>query len=247
MNQDQFIYGKNSILECLDSDLSINKIWMVESGHPKLLEIEKLARLKKIPVIKSTPRELERISGTADHRSVVASISEINLLEEDYLLKSEVNLVVIPANIEDPHNLGAIIRSAFAFRTDALAIANRRSAFVNSTVIQASAGAALKLPIVRLGNLTNTLIKLRKAGFWIYGTLLDQDNRINLPDIQFPDKLVLILGNESKGMGQSLSKYCDANIYIPMDFESLNVSVATGVILSRIYEQKWSSKITTKL
>jgi 23S rRNA (guanosine2251-2'-O)-methyltransferase len=243
---DEIIYGKNSILECLDSEISINKIWIGISNNPKLIEIEKLARAKKIPVIKSNHKELERISGTEDHRSVVASISPIKLYDENFLMDNKFQTIVIPANIEDPHNLGAIIRSSLAFGVDAIAISNRRSAVVNSTVIQASAGAALKLPIARIGNINNTIEKLKKVGFWVYGTSLHEDNCMYLKEIDFPSKLVLILGNEAKGVSANISKHCDANVFIPMNFESLNVSVAAGIILSRVYEQKWSSKTTTK-
>lgn len=246
MSEDDIIYGKNSIIECLDSGLSINKIWLLPSNNPRIVEIEKLARSKKIPVIKATNKELERISGTTDHRSIVASISPIKLHEEDFLLDPKIETIVIPANIEDPHNLGAIIRSCLAFKVDTVAISNRRSAIVNSTVIQASAGAALKLAITRIGNINNTIEKLKKAGFWIYGSSSNEDNRIFLEKVDFPSKLVLILGNEAKGIPSNISKHCDANVYIPMDFESLNVSVAAGIILSRIYQQKWNSKTTTK-
>lgn len=238
-NTDNLVFGKNSILECLESSpQTISKIWvMTDSPNPKLKEIELKAREHKIPVLKVDRKALDKISQGEDHRSVIAEISPITVYEEEYLFTNkDIRTILIPVNIEDPHNLGAIIRTAHAFDVDVLAINSRKSTPVNSTVVSTSAGAVFRTKIVRLGNISNVIRKLKDAGFWIYGTSVTDNSAIALDKIKFDAKTVLLVGNEGKGLGDLLQKQCDFSIYIPMKFESLNVSVATGVILNKVYQ-----------
>ncbi len=103
-------------------------------------------------------------------------------------------------------------------------------------MVSTSAGAVFRTKIVRLGNISNVIRKLKDAGFWIYGTSVTDNSAIALDKIKFDAKTVLLVGNEGKGLGDLLQKQCDFSIYIPMKFESLNVSVATGVILNKVYQ-----------
>ncbi len=228
------IYGKNAVLHCLESELSINKIWINEVQKDRFRDIENLARSKKIPVIPLDKIKLSKISEGEDHKSIIAEISPIRIHEEDFLYNNtDFRNIIIPVEVEDPHNLGAIIRSSYAFKMDAIALLNRRTVAVNSTVVSASAGAALSLPIVRIGNVVNTIEKLKKLGYWIYGTSVS--NGENLYKLKFDTKSVILLGNEGKGLSDNILKHCDFRVHIPMEFESLNVSVAAGIILSKIY------------
>lgn len=236
----QKIFGKNAVLECLDSGISINKIWIADNPNPRLKEIEDKASKKRIPVLKLGRRELDRIAGSDEHRSVIAEIAPIKLHEEDFLFAQSIKRILIPVNIEDPHNLGALIRSAYAFDVDALVITKHKSTPVNETVISSSAGSALKLPIVRITNVVNILEKLKKNGFWIYGTVVssDRSQSSNLYETDFDEKSVIVVGNEGSGLTDNILKHCDFKVYIPTKFESLNVSVATGIILSRAFTQR---------
>lgn len=236
----QKIFGKNAVLECLDSEVSINKIWLADNPNPRLKEIEEKARSKRIPVLKLGRRELDRIAGSDEHRSVIAEITPIKLHEEEFLFGKSIKKILIPVNIEDPHNLGALIRSAYAFDVDALVITKHKSSPVTETVISSSAGSALKLPIVRITNVVNILEKLKKNGFWIYGTVVssEKNQSTNLYETEFDEKSVILVGNEGKGLTDNILKHCDFKLYIPIKFESLNVSVATGIILSRAFAQK---------
>lgn len=234
-NHNQKIFGKNPILESLDSGLSINKIWIADNPNPKLKEIETKARAKNIPIIKIGKKDLDRIADGEDHRSVIAEIAPVKILEEDYLYENDLKRILIPLNIEDPHNLGAIMRSALAFKVDAVVIGKHKSCPVNATVLRVSAGAASRLPIVRVGNIVNCLEKLKKQQFWVYGSHLDKDKSTSLYDTNFDKKSVILVGNEGKGLSDNIIKHCDFQIHIPIEFESLNVSVATGIILSRCY------------
>lgn len=241
-NQSEYIFGKNSVAECLESGVSVQKIWMQKSNNPRLKEIEMKARSEKIPVYKVDNIELDRIASKEDHRGAIALISPIKIEDESYLLKEEVKTVLIAANIEDPHNLGAMIRSAYGFGVDAFVISNRNSAPITSTVISSSAGACLKQKIVRIGNITECIEKLKKNRFWVYGTNVrsEEEGKMRTEDLnklKFDEKSVILMGNEGKGLSEKLLKHCDFLVHIPMKFESLNVSVATGIILNRVYSQ----------
>ena len=233
---ENLVFGKNAVQECLDADVSVNKLWVLaNSNNPKQIELEKAARQQKIPVMQVDRKELDRISGGAVHKSIIAQISPIKFLDEDFLIDNEkVNKILIAVNIEDPHNLGAISRSVRAFGIDALVITSRNSSPINETVISSSAGAILKTNIVRAGNITNLIKKLKDSGFWVYGSHLDKDKSTEINKIDFDDKSVLLVGNEGKGLSDKLVKHCDFIVHIPVKFESLNVSVATGILLSHL-------------
>ena len=228
------IYGKNSVLEALDA-ASISKIWIAEeSRDPRTKEIEDIARSKKVPVMRVKKSKLKQIANTEDHRSVVAQIIPIELKDEEFLFREDVQRILIPSNIQDPHNLGAIIRTAYAFGFDAIAVSNRKSVQINETVITSSSGAAFKMPIVRIGNATQCIEKLKKKNFWVYGANNSPEAQ-NLNDVKFDSKTVIIMGSEGAGIPEMLAKHCDFTVKIPIKFESLNVSVAAGVILSKVF------------
>ena len=239
MSETERIFGKNAVLECLGSDQSINKIWISNHPHPRLKEIEEQARVKKIPLIKLEKKDLDRLANGADHRSVIAEIAPITIHEESFLEQAQIQKILIPVNIEDPHNLGAIIRTAYAFNIDAIVITKHKGSPVNETVISTSAGAALRLPIVRVTNIVSCIEKLKKNGFWIYGSNVSQDKSRDLYKLDFDKKSVILVGNEGKGLSDNILKHCDFQIYIPIAFESLNVSVATGIILSKVYSSSY--------
>ena len=215
---------------------------MLNVHNPKLKEIETLARSKKIPVLRSPRQELDRLAEGEDHRSVVAEISPVKIHDEDFLYeknnKEKFKKIIVAVNIEDPHNLGAILRSAMAFGVDALIFTARKSTQITSTVISSSAGAALKIPLVRIGNTTDSILRLKEHGYWIYGTCVDQDNSSSLDKIEFHEKSVVLVGNEGKGLSDKVLKHCDYSVYIPVEFNSLNVSVATGIVLYQMSAKK---------
>ena len=239
---DNKVFGKNAVIECLNSDVSVNKIWLLDVHNPKLKEIETLARNKKIPVLRSPRQELERLAEGEDHRSVVAEICPVKIHEEDFLFEKnnqeKFKKIILAVNIEDPHNLGAILRSAMAFGVDALIFTARKSTQITSTVISSSAGAALKIPLVRIGNTTDSILRLKEHGYWIYGTCVDQDNSSSLNKVKFHEKSVVLVGNEGKGLSDKVLKHCDYSVHIPVDFNSLNVSVATGIVLYQMSAQQ---------
>lgn len=235
MEEKNIIYGRNSILEALKSESKINKIWHDANLNPKIIEILNLARDKKIPVMKVEKQKLFELSGTHDHRSIVAELSPIEFIDEKDFLKHDFKKVLIAVNVEDPHNLGAIIRSAYAFGIDAVCYTARNSAQLNNTVITSSAGAALKSNLVRISNVTNFINMLKDNKFWIYASVVEPEASENLNNVQFDDMSAILVGNEGKGLSDKVVKHCDFKIHIPVKFNSLNVSVATAIICNKVF------------
>ena len=200
------------------------------AGGPRLQEIIDLARERSIPV-RFEPREaLDRASNGAAHQGVVAfGAAQRYVGLEDVVAGAQ--LLVLLDGVEDPHNLGAIIRTAHAAAASAILIPERRAAPLTETVAKAAAGALEHLPVVRIGNVTQTLELLKKRGFWIYG--LDERGEQLYSETDYAKPTVFVMGGEGQGLHQLVKKHCDMLIRIPMAgaISSLNVSVAAGVVL----------------
>ena len=202
------------------------------SGGPRLQEIIDLAREHSVPV-RFEPREaLDRASNSAAHQGVVAFGAVQRYAElDDVLARGGVQLLVLLDGVEDPHNLGAIIRTAHAAGASAILIPDRRAAGLTDVVGKAAAGALEHLPVVRVGNVTQTLEMLKKRGFWIYG--LDERGTQLYSETDYAKPTVFVLGGEGQGLHQLVKKHCDVLVRIPMAgaISSLNVSVAAGIVL----------------
>ncbi len=235
--QQSRIFGKNSVLELLKTDVAVNKIWLQDIHNPRLKEIERLARAKKIPVLKLKKEDLNKLAEGHEHRSVIAETCPIEILEEDFLYKNDLKKILIAANIEDTYNIGAIVRTACAFGIDALVVTSRKSAPINDTVVKTSAGSIFNVNIVRIANLSLTIKRLKEKGFWIYGTNVKQEGSEALDKIEFDEKSVLIVGNEGKGLSSKKMEHCDFIVHIPVKFESLNVSVASSVLIYELMKK----------
>lgn len=185
--------------------------------------------------MKVEKQKLYELSGTQDHRSIVAELSPIEFIDEKDFLKHDFKKVLIAVNVEDPHNLGAIIRSAYAFGIDAVCYTARNSAQLNNTVITSSAGAALKSNLVRISNVTNFINMLKDNKYWIYASVVEPEGSDSLNNVQFDDMSAILVGNEGKGLSDKVVKHCDFKIHIPVKFNSLNVSVATAIICNKVF------------
>jgi 23S rRNA (guanosine2251-2'-O)-methyltransferase len=203
-----------------------------DAGGPRLQEIIDLARERSVPV-RFEPRDaLDRASNSAAHQGVVAFGAVERYAElEDVLAGAAAQLLVLLDGVEDPHNLGAIIRTAHAAGASAILIPDRRAAGLTEVVGKAAAGALEHLPVVRVGNVTQTLEALKKRGFWIYG--LDQRGPQLHSETDYARPTVFVLGGEGQGLHQLVKKHCDVLVRIPMAgaISSLNVSVAAGIVL----------------
>ena len=223
--------GIHPVREALLAGRNVDRVLIARgAGGPRLQEIIDLARERSVPV-RFEPREaLDRASSTAAHQGVVAFAAAQRYAELEPVV-SGARLLVLLDGVEDPHNLGAIVRSAHAAGASAVLIPERRAAGLTDTVAKAAAGALEHLPVVRIGNVNQTLEALKKRGFWIYG--LDERARDLYSETEFVTPTVLVLGGEGQGLHELVKKHCDALVRIPMAgaIASLNVSVAAGIVL----------------
>jgi 23S rRNA (guanosine2251-2'-O)-methyltransferase len=223
--------GIHPIYEALKAGRPLDRILVAKgAGGPKLQEIVDLCRKRGISV-RFEPREaLDRVSSGASHQGLVAFGAARAYVELDDLIDSAHMLVVLDG-VEDPHNLGAVIRTVNAVGADAVVIPERRAAGLTETVAKASAGAVEYTPVARIGNVGQALEKLKQHGFWIFG--LDERGTLPYHEADFAEKSVLVLGAEGTGLHELVKKRCDVLLRIPMagQIASLNVSVAAGVVL----------------
>jgi 23S rRNA (guanosine2251-2'-O)-methyltransferase len=222
--------GIHPIREALSSGRAIDRVLIARgAGGPRLQEIVELCRRRNI-VVRFEPREaLDRVAASAAHQGVVALGAAKPYAALDSAASSE--LVVVLDGVEDPHNLGAIIRTAHAAGAGSIVIPERRAVGVTDVVAKAAAGALEHLPIARVTNINRALEDLKKRGFWIYG--LDERGSETYDQVQFATPTALVFGGEGAGLHELVRRHCDALVRIPMagKIASLNVSVAAGVVL----------------
>lgn len=232
----EVIAGRNAILEAIKSGREINKILFqegIEKG--RLKSIFAIANEKKIVCQEVPKRKLDN-STTERHQGVIAFVAPYNYFELDEVLnKLDINkstTLLILDHIEDPHNLGAIIRTAEASGVKGIIIPKRRAAVVNQTAVKASAGAIEHMPVIRVSSLTDAIKKLKEKGFWIAGTTLAERSE-EYTKIAKDVPLAIVIGNEGEGMSKVVTKECDFLYHLPMlgKIQSLNASVAAGIIM----------------
>ena len=223
--------GVHPVREALRARRPLEKIVVAKgTSGPRIQEIVDLSRTNSIP-LRFEPREtLDRAAKGLPHQGVIAfgAAHEYRDLKE---VTAGATLLVVLDGIEDPHNLGAIIRTAHAAGANAVIVPERRAAPLTETVDRAAAGALEYLPIARVTNITQTLERLKQESFWIYG--FDEAGSELYDKVEYASPTVMVLGGEGKGLHQNVQKHCDVLVRIPMAgaVSSLNVSVAAGVVL----------------
>jgi 23S rRNA (guanosine2251-2'-O)-methyltransferase len=219
------------VREALRAGRPIDRVLIAKgAGGPRLQEIIELCRERGIS-LRFEPRDaLDRASRSAAHQGVVAFGAAHQYIEPAEIPAAS-ELVVVLDGIEDPHNLGAVIRTAYAAGASAIMVPERRAAGLTETVAKAAAGALEHLPVVRIGNVGQALQRLKAQGFWIYG--LDERGAEIYSDVEYARPTALVLGAEGHGIHEHVRKQCDFLVRIPMagKISSLNVSVAAGVFL----------------
>lgn len=234
----ELIIGRNPVIEALKADKLLDAIYINPEAGGSITNIIRLAKEKGVIIKKVDERKLKKMAEGASHQGVIAmgacaeyvDISDILKIAKN---KGESPFIIICDEIEDPHNLGAIIRTAEASGAHGVIIPKRRSASLNHTVFKTSAGAAAWVPVARVSNLAQAIDELKEAGVWIYGTdASGQDYR----DVSFDGAVGLVIGSEGFGMGQLIQKKCDFLIKLPMEgkITSLNASVAGGIFMYEV-------------
>ncbi|MCQ4088878.1 23S rRNA (guanosine(2251)-2'-O)-methyltransferase RlmB [Saccharibacillus sp. JS10] len=247
--EEELIAGKHSVTEALKAGRSINKIWIAEGTQQKQMQpILNEAKNRGVIVQTADKRKLDTMVPGIQHQGVVAQAAPFVYAEVEDLLaaaaaKDEDPFLIILDEIEDPHNLGSILRTADCTGVHGVIIPKRRSAQVNATVSKTSAGAAEYVPVARVTNLAQTMEKLKEAGVWIAGTDVRAEGEIYDTDV-FKGPLALVIGNEGEGMGRLVREKCDVLIKLPMQgkINSLNASVAAGVVMYEVLRQRSGRK-----
>lgn len=236
------IYGRNPVKELIASEKTVNKIYM-QKGLKELYELKKEALNKKIIVVDSDKYKLDKLAGGKSHQGIVATYTEYNYYDVEDILdyakeKNEAPLVVILDKIEDPQNLGAVIRTAECMGAHGVIIAKRNACAITDTVEKVAAGACSYVKVARVANITETIKKLKENGLWIYG--LDMDGESNIYDYDLTGSVGIVIGNEGQGMSRLVKENCDAVLKIPMygKINSLNASASMAMTTYEIIRQR---------
>lgn len=245
---DDQIEGRNSVLELLESGKDINKIFVTRGEkHGSINKILAIAKERKIIVVEKDKRQMDEMAQEENYQGVIAIVPPFEYVEISDILdtakeRGEDPFVIILDGIEDPHNLGSIIRTAETAGVHGIIIPKRRAASVNSTVNKASAGAVEHMKIARVTNISDAIEELKQAGLWICGTDVSAEKYYYNQDLTGP--LGIVIGNEGKGISDKVKKNCDFNVKIHMSgkIQSLNASVSTGIIVYEAVKQRISKK-----
>ncbi len=241
---DGLIEGRNAVMEALRAGTPIDKIYLASGDTDAALgRIAAAARGKGVTVVKTARQKLDSMSCTGSHQGVIAVAAIREYAEVEDILnaaqsKGEAPLVLVCDEVSDPHNLGAVIRTAEAAGAHGVIIPKRRSAGLTAVVGKTSAGAVSYLPVARVPNLTALLRNLKQKGLWIYGLEADGSRCLYQTDLRGP--MAIVMGSEGNGISRLVREQCDFMVSIPMRgrVNSLNVSAAAAVVLYEAVRQR---------
>lgn len=236
------IYGKNPVVEAINSGKTINKIY-VAKGSKDTYDVIKLAKDNRIVVVESDKKKLDKMVEFKNSQGIVASVTDYEYFDVDDILKEaeergEPPFVIILDKIEDPHNLGAIIRTVECLGAHGVIIQKRNACQVTDTVEKTAAGATSFVKVARVTNITETIKYLKDKGLWIYG--LDMEGASEVYDTKFDGPIGIVVGNEGDGISRLVKENCDFMVKIPMTgkINSLNASVSTAISIYEVVRQK---------
>ncbi|MBB3132080.1 23S rRNA (guanosine2251-2'-O)-methyltransferase [Paenibacillus rhizosphaerae] len=243
--EEEIIAGKHSVTEALRSGRTINKIWIAENAQKHLTQ-PIIFEAKKLGVViqQVDKRKLDQMAPGMQHQGVVAQAAPYAYAEVEDILqaaeaKGEAPLILLLDEIEDPHNLGSILRTADCTGVHGVIVPKRRSAQVTATVSKTSAGAAEYVPVARVTNLGQTIEELKERGIWVVGTDVSASSEMYDTNV-FDGPVAVVIGNEGKGMGRLIREKCDVLVKLPMkgQINSLNASVAAGVVMYEVLRRR---------
>jgi 23S rRNA (guanosine2251-2'-O)-methyltransferase len=241
---EEFIVGKHSVQEALRAGRSINKIWISETAQKHQVHpILSAAKEQGIVVQTVDKRKLDQMVPDIPHQGIVAQVAASRYYEVEELLEAARSegkepFLLILDEIEDPHNLGSILRTADSAGVHGVIIPKRRSAGLTATVSKTSAGAVEYVPVARVTNLAQTIDRLKEEGIWICGTDVNEAQDVFASNLTIP--IAVVIGNESKGISRLIKEKCDFLVRLPMNgrINSLNASVAAGVLMYEAVRQR---------
>lgn len=241
--KDEILVGRNPIIEAINADRSIIKIMVTRGDHRSSAgEIIKKAKAKGIPVVEVEKKKLDYMTSGAVHQGVAAVCAAAQYAQVEDILalakdRGEPPFVIILDGIEDPHNLGAIIRSAECAGAHGVIIKKRRGAGLSFTAYKAAAGALEYVPVARVNNIADTIKELKKQNIWVWGADM---NGADYRECDFSGAVALVIGSEGKGISRLVRERCDRIVSLPLKgkINSLNASVAAGVLMYKISEKR---------
>ena len=229
------VYGRNVAKEILGKNKKVEKIVLQEGFDDK--EINSLIENGNFRVEVKSKRDIDRLAEGV-HQGIILYIPDYKYKTLNEVLENEPHFLVLLDHLEDPHNLGAIIRTSEAAGVDAIVMPRDRQVMINSTVMKTSVGTLDNMDIVAVTNLVQTIEELKKNGYWIVGTALE--NSVDYRDIDYSGKIALVIGNEGSGISRLVAKSCDFIAKIPMygTTNSLNASVAAGIMIYEVVRNR---------
>ena len=247
--ESELIYGRHSVLAALNGERAINRIWVTARLRydPRFHMLLSEAKAGGAVIDEVEPRRLDQITSGGIHQGIAAQMASHPYFElPDLIAQAKTStdnpIILVADGITDPHNLGAIIRSAEALGAQGLVIPQRRAVGMTATVAKVAAGALETFPVARVVNLGRALAELKSAGFWIYGTVAEASQHVD--QVTFSGPIVLVVGSEGEGLGLLTQKSCDVLVSIPLQghVPSLNASVAAGMVLYEVFRQRRSQQ-----
>lgn len=239
----EYIFGRNAVSEAINADRTIESVFVADtviSGSLRVLMAQ--IREKGITIKKVKKAKLDSMAGGENHQGIVAMVGAKESATIEQILdlaakKNEPPFVIVADEIEDPHNLGAIIRTAECVGAHGVILPKRRSAGLTESVCKSSAGALEYVNVAKVSNIPNTLDKLKEKGLWIYGADMDGQDWC---ETDFKGSVALVIGSEGKGIGNLVRKKCDFIVSLPMrgKINSLNASVAAGILMYEVRRQR---------
>lgn len=238
------IEGRNAVTEAIRSGRTINKVFLADGDTDKSLgRLAAMAKDAGAVVVRIDRRKLNDMSPTGAHQGIIASVAAHEYATIDDILqaaqeRNEAPLLVICDELSDPHNLGAIMRTAECAGAHGVIIPKRRSVGLTAVVSKASAGAIEYMPVARVSNIAAAIRELKERGVWIFGTAADADTSLYNADLK--DACAIVIGNEGVGMSRIVSESCDFKVSIPMKgrISSLNASAAASILLYEAVRQR---------
>ena len=237
------ICGVHAVYEVLAAGRQpVERIHVLRDAKlPRLKEILDLARERGVPVRKEDRTILDKLAGGVVHQGIIAIAGEASYAPLSRVFESKLPCVVVLDGVEDPHNLGAVIRTSEACGASGVVVPDRHSAPLSATVAKASAGAIAHLPVVRVGNIATTLDHFKKEGLWVVG--VDEEGDRLWTDFDYTVPVALVFGGEHRGLRRLVREHCDVVVRLPMlgKVAALNVSVTAGVVLYEVVRQRGSA------
>ena len=246
MNEKVYIYGINAVFDVLKHrPEQLIEVWLKEGvSNKRFNKLIDLIQQHHISLTRVSGKKIEQITGTSKHQGIVAAVKQPKHLDSktalNFIKKIRIPLILILDGLQDPRNVGACFRTANASGVDLIVIPRNRTVKNTPVVSKVSAGASVLMPIAEIPNLVRFMKELKQLGIWIFGTSDQAD--LNYWEADYTCSMAIIVGSEGKGMRSLTTKHCDYMVSIPMigQIESLNVSVATGVLLYEVVRQRSS-------